>query len=214
MSEENISLPYFRSSLSTPTKVNAFGKKISCNVVCLLNYFSVTYCEQIKLKKNNLPFWHKLVKLHSTSTACTSCGLVAEWRQPGRLTSQCFWEVHCQYTALDGITSHGICFLWIKWFTLVHIPSWLSLSSRRSKEGAADLSDINDFDFESVLGDTITKMDKDWWKVRSYHAGQVLQALSPHFVDYSQLEFVAILDILDKCKKGHFPFRHHILKQP
>ena len=37
----------------------------------------------------------------------------------------------------------------------------------------------------------------------------------PHFVEYSPLEFVAIVDIIDKRKKGRLPFRLHIiLKQP
>ena len=28
----------------------------------------------------------------------------------------------------------------------------------------------------------------------------------PHFVDFSPLEFVTIVNIYDKCKKGRFPF--------
>ena len=77
-----------------------------------------------------------------------------------------------------------------------------------------NLSDISDIDFERALGDMIAEMDKDDDSgdaqgkrkgTRTYKCdGQlvfVTQAESfkhrgPHFIDYSPLEFVAIIDIL------------------
>ena len=75
-------------------------------------------------------------------------------------------------------------------------------------------ADVGDIDFERVLGDMIAEMDKDDDSrdargkrkgTRTYKCdGQlvfVMQADSfkhrgPHFIDYSPLEFVAIVDIL------------------
>ena len=90
------------------------------------------------------------------------------------------------------------------------------VAQERSMTGNAthldDLGDISYLDFERALGDMIAEMDKDGGDARGKRKGTrtykcdgqlvvVTQAESfehrgPHFVDYSPLEFVAIVDIL------------------